>query len=70
MEEVFTGKVKFYNNDKGFGFIIPDDGGKDVFYHITAVQNAKELKTDERVEFEIGESRGKQCATNIFRIAA
>lgn len=49
-----TGTVKFFNNDKGFGFITPEDGGKDVFVHITAVQQSglQGLADGQRVSFE------------------
>ncbi len=49
-----TGKVKFFNADKGFGFIVPEDGGKDVFVHISAVQRSglPALLEGQRVSFE------------------
>jgi cold shock protein len=57
-----TGTVKFFNTTKGFGFITPDDGGKDVFVHITAVQAAGlvGLNDGQRVSFETEpDTRGK-----------
>ena len=50
-----TGTVKWFNTTKGFGFIEPDDGGKDVFVHITAVHKAglKELAEGQKIEFEL-----------------
>lgn len=57
-----TGIVKFFNADKGFGFITPDDGGKDVFVHITAVKDAgmADLRDGQRVSFDTeADSRGK-----------
>lgn len=49
-----TGKVKFFNADKGFGFIVPEDGGKDVFVHISAVQRSglPALLEGQQVSFE------------------
>ena len=63
-----TGKVKWFNNVKGFGFIEPEDGGKDVFVHITAVQAAglASLQEEQRVEFELSEGRdGRASAENL-----
>jgi cold shock protein len=57
-----TGTVKFFNADKGFGFITPDDGGKDVFVHITAVKDAgmADLRDGQRVSFDTEpDNRGK-----------
>ncbi|MBL1404879.1 MAG: cold-shock protein [Rhizobiales bacterium] len=57
-----TGTVKFFNMDKGFGFITPDDGGKDVFVHISAVQASgmDGLQENQKVNFETEEDmRGK-----------
>ena len=50
-----TGTVKFYNSQKGFGFIQPDDGGKDVFVHVTAVQRSgiPELNEGMKISFEV-----------------
>ncbi|MCP2671074.1 cold-shock protein [Maricaulaceae bacterium EIL42A08] len=63
-----TGTVKWFNPTKGFGFIQPDGGSKDVFVHITAVQAAglTELADNQKVTFEIEEGRdGRQSATAL-----
>ncbi|MDE2007375.1 MAG: cold-shock protein [Rhodospirillales bacterium] len=62
-----TGTVKWFNATKGFGFIMPQDGGKDVFVHITAVQAAglKGLNDGQAVTYEISMERGKAAATNL-----
>ena len=62
-----TGTVKWFNPDKGFGFIQPQDGGKDVFVHITAVQAAglQSLDENQRVTYEVVTERGKQAAANL-----
>lgn len=57
-----TGTVKFYNQQKGYGFIVPDDGGNDVFVHVTAVQSSgmNELQEGAKVSFETEpDKRGK-----------
>lgn len=62
-----SGTVKWFNATKGFGFIEPDEGGKDVFVHITAVQAAglQGLNEGQRVSYEITEQRGKSSAANL-----
>ncbi|MFC7475648.1 cold-shock protein [Dankookia sp. GCM10030260] len=62
-----TGSVKWFNADKGFGFIQPEGGGKDVFVHITAVQAAglNGLNDGQRVSFEVVKERGKEAAANL-----
>lgn len=63
-----VGTVKFFNTDKGFGFIAPDDGGADSFVHITAVQAAgmSSLDKDQRVKFELEtDQRGRTSAVNL-----
>ena len=61
-----SGTVKWFNAQKGFGFIQPEDGGKDVFVHITAVQAAglNGLDENQRVTYEVVAERGKQAAAN------
>ena len=62
-----TGKVKFFNTTKGFGFIAPDDGSKDVFVHISAVERAGmgSLNEGQKVSYEVVTERGKQAAGNL-----
>ncbi|MEQ8177417.1 MAG: cold-shock protein [Amphiplicatus sp.] len=62
-----TGKVKWYNPQKGFGFIAPDDGGKDVFVHATALEAAgvRSLNDGQQVSFELATERGKTSATAL-----
>ena len=62
-----VGTVKFFNTQKGFGFIQPDDGSKDVFVHITAVERAgmRSLAEGQKVSYEIVTERGKQAASNL-----
>jgi CspA family cold shock protein len=62
-----TGTVKFFNTQKGFGFIQPSDGSKDVFVHISAVERAglRGLNEGQKVNFEIVTERGKQAAGNL-----
>ena len=62
-----TGTVKWFNTTKGFGFIMPQDGGKDVFVHITAVQAAgmRGLDEGQKVSFDVVMERGKAAATNL-----
>lgn len=62
-----TGVVKWFNNDKGFGFITPDDGGEDLFAHFSSIQMAgyKTLKEGQKVAFEIIQGPKGQQALNI-----
>ena len=61
-----TGTVKFFNEEKGFGFIKPDNGGKDLFVHATGIENGPITEGD-TVEFEIGEGRKGPCAVKVSR---
>ncbi len=62
-----TGTVKWFNNKKGFGFITPDDGGQDVFVHISAVQKAglRSLNEGAKISYEIMTERGKTVAGDL-----
>lgn len=63
-----VGTVKFFNANKGFGFIAPDTGGKDVFVHISALERAgmRSLNDGQKVSFELERDRqGRESATNI-----
>ena len=62
-----AGTVKWFNPDKGYGFVAPDDGTKDVFIHISAL-NAASLNTldeNQKIKFEVTSSQGKESATDI-----
>jgi CspA family cold shock protein len=62
-----VGTVKWFNATKGFGFIVPQDGGKDVFVHITAVQKAgmTGLNEGQKLSYEVAMERGKAAAINL-----
>jgi cold shock protein len=62
-----TGTVKFFNTQKGFGFIQPDDGSKDVFVHITAVERAGmgTLSEGQKISYDVVNERGKDAAGNL-----
>ena len=65
---MITGTVKFFNNDKGYGFIAPEDGSSDAFVHISAVERAGmvTLSKDQRVSYELeADRRGKMSAVNL-----
>jgi CspA family cold shock protein len=65
---MITGNVKFFNNDKGYGFIQPEDGSSDAFVHISAVEAAgmATLNTDQRVSYELeNDKRGRASAVNL-----
>ncbi|MDR1426046.1 MAG: cold-shock protein [Rickettsiales bacterium] len=65
-----TGKVKWFNQTKGYGFIQPDTGGPDVFLHVTALEDAgiKSLNENEKVEYETTTSKGRISAANLKKI--
>ena len=62
-----NGTVKWFNATKGYGFIQPEDGGADVFVHVSAVEKAglRGLNEGQRVNFEITKERGKSAAVNL-----
>lgn len=61
-----TGTVKFFNEEKGFGFITPDNGDKDLFVHISGIENGP-INEGDKVEFEIGEGRKGPCAVSVSK---
>jgi cold shock protein len=62
-----TGKIKMFNDEKGFGFIKPDDGGVDVFFHVSALREGDEIVRDKAVSFEMGvdPKSGKNKAVSV-----
>jgi CspA family cold shock protein len=64
-----TGTVKFFNTQKGFGFIQPTDGAKDVFVHISALERAgiHSLNEGDKVNYEVVSERGKLAASNLSK---
>ena len=64
------GKIKWFDPKKGYGFITPDDGSKDAFLHISALEKAgiSQLEVGQAITYELAEQRGKQSATEIQKI--
>jgi CspA family cold shock protein len=62
-----TGTVKWFNTQKGYGFIQPDDGSKDVFVHISAVERSGigSLRDGQKISYDVIQDRGKPAATNL-----
>lgn len=62
-----TGVVKWFNGTKGYGFVKPDDGGADIFIHISAIQKAgiQTLDEGQRINFDIEDNKGRKAAGNI-----
>jgi len=69
---VNTGTVKWFNSDKGYGFITPDDGSSDLFVHYSEVKTAGYANLDEnqKVNFEVGQGKKGPCANNVTPVAA
>jgi len=67
---MLNGTVKWFNSQKGFGFIVPDDGGKDVFVHISNVERSgmRGLNENQRVSYELETKKGKVEAVNLKAI--
>lgn len=65
-----VGTVKWFNNEKGFGFITPDDGGADVFVHYRSIEGSgyRSLQENQRVEFEITQGEKGPQASNVHAI--
>ncbi len=59
-----TGTVKFFSDEKGFGFITPDNGGSDIFVHVSAVERGT-LSNDDKVTYEIGDGNKGPCAIQV-----
>ncbi|UXS05554.1 cold-shock protein [Agrobacterium tumefaciens] len=62
-----NGTVKFFNDSKGFGFITPEDGGQDVFVHVSGLQRGGTLRDGDKVIYDLGQDRktGKSKAENV-----
>ena len=67
-DSMSTGIVKFFNEDKGFGFILQDDDGKDLFVHASEIQGDRNttLHEGQKVQYDIGQGRKGPCATNVI----
>ncbi|MBL6991281.1 MAG: cold-shock protein [Bacteriovoracaceae bacterium] len=61
-----TGIVKFFNNEKGFGFIEPQNGGKDLFVHASGIVGGP-INDGDTVEYEVGEGKKGPCAVNVSK---
>jgi len=67
-QKMSTGTVKWFNSRKGFGFIVPDGGGDDLFVHHSEIRTGGYASLDEgqKVEFQIGQCKKGPCATNVI----
>tara|TARA_X000001036_G_scaffold413569_1_gene427978 strand:- start:621 stop:833 length:213 start_codon:yes stop_codon:yes gene_type:complete len=68
MSKLKEATVKWFNDSKGYGFLTPDDGGKDLFVHMSEIkmEGFKTLKEGQKVEYEQGETDKGPCATNVI----
>lgn len=60
MEKQLLGTIKFYNSEKGFGFIVPEDGGKDIFFHISGLGTSEPFEIEKNIEVFYSEKQGKK----------
>ena len=67
---MLTGKVKWFNKEKGYGFIVPDDNSKDIFLHISSLEKSgiKTVVEGQKIRYEIVNERGRASATNIVLV--
>ncbi len=63
-----TGTVKFFNDQKGFGFITPDEGEKDLFVHVSAITQGT-LNEGDKVEYEVGQGQKGPCAIDVKTVS-
>jgi CspA family cold shock protein len=70
MEELKQGMVKWFSQEKGYGFIIPDEGGEDLFVHYTSIEGSgfRGLEEGERVSYEVGQGRKGPQAQNVSKV--
>jgi cold shock protein len=74
MENKYTGQIKWYSAEKGYGFILPDPdqdiGNGDIFLHVSALKNAgiKEIEKWDLVSFTVSEQKGRKAAANLVKI--
>ena len=68
MSETKTGTVKWFNNSKGYGFITPEEGGKDLFVHMSSImmEGYKTLSDNQKVSYQVGDSDRGPVATNVM----
>jgi CspA family cold shock protein len=65
-----TGVVKFFNDAKGYGFVTPDDGEKDIFVHVTGLTEGTQIREGDKVEFEVEDGQKGPVAVNVKLLEA